>query len=168
MTTWTGTLPTIDLVPGGGIFAADIAILNSALAAVSDAWTDFSASVAWSAASVNPVLGNGTVIGAYIQVGKLVVYQGKIAMGTTTTFGTGTYNVALPVAVTAAAGAFVGSVSAFGGSATARSAGAVILGSTTTASFRPGTTGLGDYGPTIPYTWANGMNIIWTVVYQAA
>jgi len=53
---------------------------------------------AWTAATTNPVLGNGTLTGQYLQVGKTVHYRIVLTMGSTTTYGSGYYQLSLPVA----------------------------------------------------------------------
>lgn len=52
----------------------------------------------WSAATTPPALGNGTLAGRYTQVGKTVHFSIVLTAGTTTTFGTGTFRLTLPVA----------------------------------------------------------------------
>lgn len=50
----------------------------------------------WTAASVNPVLGNGSRYGRYVKLGRIVHFSGKILFGSTTTYGTGFYSISLP------------------------------------------------------------------------
>lgn len=65
------------------------------LKAIGDAWTDYVP--AWTGTITNPVIGNGTIVGAYLEVGKLVFYSIVITIGSTTTVGSGTYILSLPV-----------------------------------------------------------------------
>src|SRR5215471_2626881 len=51
----------------------------------------------WGSDDTAPVLGNGTLTGSYIQVGKLVLATTKLTIGSTSTLGTGTYYMSLPV-----------------------------------------------------------------------
>lgn len=51
----------------------------------------------WTAASVNPSLGNGSITGRYVQLGKQVLVRANITSGTTTTYGSGQYRISLPV-----------------------------------------------------------------------
>lgn len=69
--------------------------VRDAFTGVQAAWTSYSPS--WTAATTNPTIGNGTIVGAYLQIGKTVHWRIKISPGSTTTFGTGTYFVSLPV-----------------------------------------------------------------------
>lgn len=66
------------------------------LKALGDPWTAYTPS--WTAVTTNPVLGNGTIVGAYIQTGQLVSFRAQITMGSTTTYGSGAYLISLPVA----------------------------------------------------------------------
>ena len=51
----------------------------------------------WTGATTNPVIGNGTIVGAYRQIGKVVFFRVSITFGSTTTYGTGAYSISLPV-----------------------------------------------------------------------
>lgn len=52
----------------------------------------------WTGSSVNPAIGNGTLSGRYVQIGKLVKVSIAMSAGSTTTFGTGDWRFSLPVA----------------------------------------------------------------------
>lgn len=52
----------------------------------------------WTAATTNPVLGNGTLTGRYTKIGKTIIAQIYLYIGSTTTLGSGTYNFSIPVA----------------------------------------------------------------------
>lgn len=69
---------------------------NSAWEIVSGAWTAYTPT--WTASTANPAIGNGTLSGEYIQIGKTVIFKLKLAMGSTTTYGTGLWRLSLPVA----------------------------------------------------------------------
>lgn len=53
---------------------------------VPQAWSDYTPP--WTG-TTNPAIGNGTIVGRYIQSGKIVRGWFKITMGSTTTYGTG-------------------------------------------------------------------------------
>lgn len=53
---------------------------------------------AWTAASANPDLGDGSLIGRYFQMGKFVYFTIRLQAGATTTFGTGAWYFSLPAA----------------------------------------------------------------------
>ena len=168
MSTFTGTLPTV--AGGGKILAADITTMLSALHALADPWTDFSASVGWTSSGTAPAIGNGSIQASYLQVGKFVTYQGKITMGGTTTYGSANpWQVSLPVA--AAASAVVGSAIVFDSSNTPGKLPATFAFGPTAANFFAAAISGGTGGPvsqTVPFTWASGDILAWTVTYQAA
>jgi hypothetical protein len=58
------------------------------------AWRSYTPS--WTAASVNPSIGNGSLQGWYKVVGKTCFVRGNIVMGSTTTFGSGEWYVSMP------------------------------------------------------------------------
>lgn len=60
---------------------------------IDSAWTSYVPT--WTA-SVNPVINNGTIEGYYKLIGKTCFVRGNIAMGSTTTYGTGEWLVGLP------------------------------------------------------------------------
>lgn len=66
----------------------------------SSAWTTYTPT--WTASTTNPVIGNGTLDGAYQKVGRMVSFRARLAVGSTTTNGTGTYFLTVPVATGAA------------------------------------------------------------------
>ncbi len=52
----------------------------------------------WTAATTNPVLGNGTLTGTYSGVGNMLIAKYRLIPGSTTTFGSGSYMFNLPEA----------------------------------------------------------------------
>lgn len=63
------------------------------------AWTAFTPT--WTATTTNPTLGNGTLTGAYVQIGKTVHYRIRVRFGSTSIRGSGSYRFTLPVTATA-------------------------------------------------------------------
>lgn len=96
MTAFTGTIPTIAAGDNATV-AANLATYRDALKGASEAWTSYGSGASWTASGSNPAIGNGTWAGAYLQVNKLVLFRVTITMGSSTTYGTGTWRVALPV-----------------------------------------------------------------------
>ncbi|MFJ9020811.1 hypothetical protein ACIRPU_12625 [Streptomyces sp. NPDC102259] len=64
-----------------------------------DPWTTYTPT--WTASS-NPAIGNGSLTGRYIKIGRRCLVSIKLTMGSTTTYGSGGYSFGLPF--TAAAG----------------------------------------------------------------
>jgi len=71
------------------------------LAGTGSSWAWQSWTPTWTGASGNPAIGNGTIIGRYLQTGKTVQFRLDILAGSTTTFGTGAWTFTLPVTAAA-------------------------------------------------------------------
>lgn len=125
----------------------------------------------WTATSSNPSLGDGTLTGRYVQVGQLVVFEIQMVAGSTTTFGTGNWEFALPVAMTTDFSEGWGSCAMTDLNTAIYLGHTRLLPSTTrcralyTAS--GGITAL-NVGPTAPFAWANGDFITLNGSYVAA
>ena len=67
-------------------------------------WTSYG-SIAWSSSGTQPALGNGTLVGRYRRTtdSDLVIFEFRLVCGSTTTFGTGTYFISVPVTPSATA-----------------------------------------------------------------
>jgi len=67
------------------------------------AWVAFnSPTLVWSANTTAPALGNGTLLGRYqLQGNKGIRFQGRLTIGTTSTFGTGFWIFNVPFSATA-------------------------------------------------------------------
>lgn len=53
-------------------------------------------SPSWTAASVNPTIGNGTLTARWTRVGRQIHYLGTLALGSTSNGGTGVWSMSLP------------------------------------------------------------------------
>lgn len=71
-----------------------------------DAWTSYTP--AWTA-STAPDVGNGTLTGRYLKIGRTVTASIILTCGSTTTYGSGAWNFSLPVAAASAAVPYLGS-----------------------------------------------------------
>lgn len=60
-------------------------------------WTWTSYTPTWTSFSGSPSIGNGTMVGRYIKIGRLVTFNFGLIVGSTTTFGTGTWTFTLPI-----------------------------------------------------------------------
>ena len=121
----------------------------------------------WTASTTNPTLGNGTLTGKYIQIGKLVVLNISFTFGSTTAFGTGDHYLSLPVE--AASGLYDGSARFrdTGIANYARIAGiATSLSSTKITLFTSLTGNDNNWTPTIPFAMGNGDTLVIQIVYQ--
>src|SRR4051812_10042371 len=52
----------------------------------------------WTSSGTTPAIGNGTLNGKWIRLGRTVTYRIQLTVGSTTTFGTGNYIWAIPTA----------------------------------------------------------------------
>lgn len=133
------------------------------------AMTDYSASLTLTAATTNPTKGNSTYAAKYTQIGKLVYYTARIAIGSTFAAGSGSYRLSLPVtAASASASQDLGSVLVTD-SGTAALVGTCLLQSTTTLEVWIANITGGALSSTGPGTaWANGDVIQVSIRYEAA
>lgn len=70
---------------------------------IAPGWTSYT--FTWSSDGTQPAIGNGTRSGRYRRPtgSDLVVFEFRLTMGSTTTFGTGTYFISVPVTPSATA-----------------------------------------------------------------
>lgn len=117
----------------------------------------------------DPAIGNGVLSGRYMRVGKTITANITIVMGSTTTYGSGTWTLSLPVASVFTTTTYVnlGSVSMRDTSASANSTGVAILANQTTAQMVVGSSNA-FVSKTAPWTWANGDTLSVTLNYEAA
>ena len=128
------------------------------------AWTSYTPT--WTAIVTNPVIGNGTIQAAYIQIGKIVFVRVTITGGTTTTWGSGGYAFSLPVAVVSIDFPFgLGMVKDVG---IANYSCSSSIADTTHVNMLVDTTGL-FVGPTIPISSPGAGDIFsFMAIYEAA
>ncbi len=88
--------------------AAQLNETRDSLKAIGDAWTSYTPT--WTSTGTAPALGNGTITGSYVLAGKLVHFRVKLLMGSTTTYGTGSYLLSPPANAAGAAYDATGSV----------------------------------------------------------
>lgn len=65
------------------------------LRAAQGVWAEYTPT--WEASSTDPDIGNGDLVGRWMQVGTTVDFMIRIVAGSTTTFGSGSYDFGLPV-----------------------------------------------------------------------
>lgn len=85
MGTYTGTVPTFSA--GSELIAAQMAEISNFMTAATGAWTSYTPT--WTSTVTNPTIGNGTLTGAYRQLGKTVDVRIRLVWGSTTTAGSG-------------------------------------------------------------------------------
>lgn len=161
MSTYTST--PVQLVSGNkvtGTWAADLYAIEKAL---TDPWTSYSPTL------TNITIGNGTIVGSYMQVGKLVSFRWTLTLGSTTVF---TGSIAVSIPVTALDAGWAGAAFLFDSSTAANRMPGVLNGSTTANNVHSGPinggTGAGIVNATSPFTWATGDVIKGSGTYEAA
>lgn len=124
-------------------------------------WIDYTP--AWTAVSTNPTIGNGFILGKYLQTGKTVDFRMTLATGSTTTYGAGVWEFTLPFPP-ANDGTFqaftvwcyIAGAGVFAGVAWAVSGVATVLPMT----------GVTQVTPTTPATWVAGSNLVIQGTYE--
>jgi hypothetical protein len=123
----------------------------------SGAWTTYVPT--WTASGTAPAIGTGTRSGWYQRIGKTVLVNISFTMGSTTTFGTGTYSIGLPLtSVNTAGRGWTGSAVAVDSGSTVYT-GTAFIGPNANSCLVYTPTGAGGSSPsqwaaTNPHTWA--------------
>lgn len=166
-----GINTTVPTVSSGAVYPA--ATYNTYLAGLLNGaqatWDTYTPG--WSATGTAPALGNGTLVGAYLQLGKTVLFTIKWTAGSTTTYGTGQYRFNLPFTVGSAdhiATGFIGDSSVGAAGYTAAVIGLIAAGTITVAPYAGNVGAAQAVSNTTPQTFANGDRIWLSGTYQAA
>jgi hypothetical protein len=157
---WKTPMNTIINEINGGLdndnIASDAAIALSKLA--SDAATTYTPT--WIGSVSNPSLGNGTLTAYYIKVGRVVHFLIKLTMGSTTTFGSGTYDFTLPLTASSDYETYfpLGNASGVDAGSGVANGNAIIVDQTKVRIAKQANTtaDYGDWAHNYPFTWANG------------
>lgn len=134
-----------------------------------DSWTP-----TWTSSGSAPSIGNGTLSGAYIVVGKTCFFRIKFVGGSTTTWGTGSYFINLPVAGHSGIAANDG-FTLNGYAEDLSTVAYTVLGTRMDNTSRfyviiyaPQTTSASNWAQTQPFTWGTGDYWSGTGFYQVA
>ncbi|WP_230396170.1 hypothetical protein [Streptomyces blattellae] len=124
----------------------------------------------WTTTGTAPAIGNGTLTGRHMKVGRMVTVVINLIAGSTTTFGTGNMSFSLPFAAVSSGIAEVGASQLLG---TDRWVGGIVISSaaSTVSPFVPisATNTRTDFiTSTRPETLASGAQIRLSFVYEAA
>lgn len=117
----------------------------------------------WTGSISNPNIGNGSLLGNYARLGRFVFVTIELLIGSTTTFGSGSWRFGLPT--TSSGLSHQGSAVS-----TDQPGGTAYIGAATTNyanNFCLITTPTGNVGPTIPFTWGTGDIIRLTIQYPS-
>lgn len=116
-------------------------------------------------------LGNGTLLGKYVQLGELVVVQGLLTFGSTTSIsGAPTFSVPITAAAPFDQNVFTGISSFYDSSAGSggRYPGDARLLNSTRVAVMVGSSPATNPGPSNPFTWDTGDMIMFTIIYESA
>ena len=128
-------------------------------------WANFTPT--WTATTTNPTLGNGTLTGRFVQIGKTVHFSMILTLGSTTTIGSGNYRFSLPVACAGATYSPIGSSHLRDNSGPDFRLYPAFLVTSTTVGVMNGATAA-QLTNTTPWTWAVGDEIRVNGTYEAA
>lgn len=135
---------------------------NYGLSSAVTPWTAYTP--LWSTTGTPPAIGNGTLIGAYRQMGKTVLCRFYMLAGSTTTFGTGGWRFTLPFAIGVNAQSMFGVTYLLGG-ATNMICASIPSGSITIALY---TSAAVVVDATHPVTFAANSELTMQGVYESA
>ncbi|MFE6482390.1 hypothetical protein ACFVGN_05545 [Streptomyces sp. NPDC057757] len=124
----------------------------------------------WTSTSVAPVLGNGTLTGRHMKIGRMAFVTINLSAGSTTTFGTGNYSFSLPFAAASSGVAEVGASQVLG---TDRWVGGVVISSASSTvspfvAISATNTRTDFVTNTRPETLASGAQIRMSFMYETA
>jgi hypothetical protein len=125
----------------------------------------------WSSSGTQPAIGNGTISGRYTRVGSLIFATWLVIPGSTSTFGTGSYNLTLPVA--AAVQRYTLGVDLLDTGTQHYVGQAIVDGNVSTTVFSEIVAGSNATGPTgwaqtAPFTFGNTDRLLISGFYEAA
>lgn len=150
--------------PDAALVAGDMQSLASAIdSTLGNAWTSYTP--AWTAATVNPAIGNGTIVGRFKQFGKWGIANGQITMGGTTTFGTGDYSFGNPAGWTLNSTVRLRGIGGIIDASTGTNYVGFMLAVSGAASMRVHGSTLG-VNPTSPITFVSGDVIYWEILVE--
>lgn len=122
----------------------------------------------WTSNGTGPVLGNGTSAGEYVRLGNLVVGHANLTAGSTSTYGSGSYFLSLPVPARFTS-ISIGTAILSSGGGTYYIGVAQALSATTASIFWQSSTGSAlRWGVSTPFTFASGNTADLQFVYEAA
>lgn len=125
----------------------------------------------WTPVLTNATVGNGTIVGAYTRINKLVVARWVFTLGSTSSVSN---YIAATLPVTAASGVFSGNVIYQDASPGASYPGYIDPSSGTTLIVIGSLNAAGTFvvgsglSPTVPFTWTTNDKIIVQITYEAA
>jgi hypothetical protein len=142
-----------------------ITLLSSNIPVDSSVYNNFTFSTVrsytttWAGSSSNPAIGNGSLTSNYSVFNGMCQVNVALVMGSTTTFGSGTWSFTLPITSRSSIPSFATARAYDSGSTTYYSGSAYASGTVIEASFS------GLLSSSVPITWATGDTLYITVNY---
>jgi hypothetical protein len=130
------------------------------------AWTTYVP--VWTSTGTAPALGNGSLTGRYVQIGKTVIAKANLTMGSTTTFGTGNYFISLPATAFAVEVNSLGLARAFDASAGAIYGATAVMNTSSKVQMETFASSVVVWTNLVPVTWATSDQLAIQVIYEAA
>lgn len=155
--------------PDGTKFVRDDGTLAVPAGGGLGAWTAYTPT--WTATSVNPAIGNGSISGRYKALdSKTYAIQIKLAIGSTTTPGTGTWEFSLPSVTSGSFAQVLHGLIVDAGTRFYIATGVINNGSTKTNPilYQADSTGVGTVTHNTPITWASGDEIYLDGIIEVA
>jgi hypothetical protein len=122
-------------------------------------WNTYTPS--WTSTGTQPAVVDGTLLGNYTQIGGLIVAKVSLTIGASTTFGTGSYSMSLPVAEDSTVGFSAGPGIAFDSNP-----GVVYIVHWRAAALLSNASPIATLSPSVPFTWASGDQLQLTITYK--
>ena len=128
--------------------------------------------VSWTAATTNPSIGNGTLVGRYTQIGKTCILIIGLTMGSTTTYGSGNWSFSLPKTAKNTTGIVFYGVAHIRNTGTANyeriAQISPVISTTVIKLFNDPTQGSNssNISATVPFTWGDGDALGIEITYE--
>ena len=137
--------------------------------AVYGGWTPYTP--VWTAATTNPNLGNGALVGRYQKTGATVACHINLIPGSSTTFGSGAYSLTIPVPAANAGCTYIGHAHLIAGSTRYGGDFVISPGATLGGPYMPPSTSnssLAAMTAALPGGFTSGNSLRITVVYETS
>lgn len=151
-------------VPSGATFNTHV---RDNFKAIGDAWTAYTPT--FTGTGTAPAIGNGTITGRYLSIGKLVIGSIEVVFGSTSTYGDGFFVFSLPVATRVASSTYINIGTAIAQDASAAPIGGydIQMRQRTTTTFDLWRNGVG-VSAGAPFTFTTSDGIRGHFMYEAA
>jgi hypothetical protein len=121
----------------------------------------------WTGSVTNPAIGNGTIEGYYNREGRTVTATVTLTLGSTTTTGSGLWRISVPFIKLAINPISIGAVYMVDNGVSYR-VGTCMLDGGSDSVYMIADSATNLVNPTIPFTWATGDSLSFTISYPAA